>query len=705
MNNPFKFLDSYTREDREIFFGRDQEIEEMYQKVFSSKILLIYGISGTGKTSLINCGLANKFEDSDWLPVNIRRGSDINKSLWDELNKVALTPISVKSGDSGNKRPSITAALQSIYLDHFKPVYLIFDQFEELFIFGDQKEREEFIGLVKKVVDSDIQCKFLFSIREEYLAWITEFESVISEFLLNRIRIEKMTRQHAVQVIEGPCRVYDIELEAGFPESLLDKLNPDGNEIELTYLQVFLDKIFRLAQQNKPGLKGNEINPDDTVSNADIRGLMFDKTLLDQSGDVSDLLGSFLEDQIKLLDEPDSGLTILKAFVSMQGTKKQVTEEEITDFARTLGKRIDQEVLTELIQTFINLRILRDKDENDRFELRHDSLAAKIFEKITLVEKELLEVRHFIENAQQTYEKRNILLSDKDLKYLQVYEDRLYLEGELQEFVELSKKAIYAKRKQFNTILRISLAGFILVVAAIGYYYYRSTTETRKTEQVAKSLLQSEIAPELAFRTAMYAYWRDTTSSISHFAILKAYDKLLDRGPYFDSVTNNDYDPYKRIFDFKPCDAEIVNATFSRDGNLICGWLEDNSIKVWDVKGKNLLSIDGSGSPILALLLSGNKDYLAVVHSDSSGKVWNINGDKVFDFQVATNPVWNQNLISFSNHGRYLAVAGSDNGIIIYELNGQERNTSAWEVIPGRSIIFPSPLTAGSWPVHQTIQR
>jgi hypothetical protein len=24
--SPFKFLDSYTREDREIFFGRDQEI-------------------------------------------------------------------------------------------------------------------------------------------------------------------------------------------------------------------------------------------------------------------------------------------------------------------------------------------------------------------------------------------------------------------------------------------------------------------------------------------------------------------------------------------------------------------------------------------------------------------------------------------------------------------------------------------------------
>ena len=93
MNSPFKFLDSYAREDREIFFGRDREIEELYQKVFESKILLVYGISGTGKTSLINCGLANKFEESDWLPISIRRGKDINESLKSEIRKASITKL------------------------------------------------------------------------------------------------------------------------------------------------------------------------------------------------------------------------------------------------------------------------------------------------------------------------------------------------------------------------------------------------------------------------------------------------------------------------------------------------------------------------------------------------------------------------------------------------------------------------------------
>ena len=35
MKSPFKFLDSYTKEDREIFFGREKEINEFTQIIFS----------------------------------------------------------------------------------------------------------------------------------------------------------------------------------------------------------------------------------------------------------------------------------------------------------------------------------------------------------------------------------------------------------------------------------------------------------------------------------------------------------------------------------------------------------------------------------------------------------------------------------------------------------------------------------------------
>ncbi|MCU0462204.1 MAG: hypothetical protein MUF36_09360 [Bacteroidales bacterium] len=447
--NPFKFLDSFTKDDREIFFGRDKEIEELHSRVFESKILLVYGTSGTGKSSLINCGLANKFNDSDWLPVSVRRGTDINRSLFDALAKNAITKSPFeKKGSSGGTAYNLEKLLRSVWLDHFRPVFLIFDQFEELFIFGSKEEKNELIKNVAKVVESDIQCRFIFSIREEYLAGVTEFERVIPAFLSNRIRIEKMTRQNAIQTIEGPCRINNIDVEPGFAEALLEKLNPDSPEVELTWLQIFLDKIMKLAEGDD-----HSIN-------------RFTAGLLEKAGDVKDILGQFLEEQISKLDDPEAGLVVLKAFVSSKGTKHQITEEQVLEYTNTFGKNIGNETVRELIQKFIKLRILRDKNEDGMYELRHDSLASKIYEKITIVEKELLEVKSFIENAYANYEKRGLLLKDEDLNYIAPYEDNLFLNEKSLRFIEESRNEFRrARRRRLNyAIAAVSVIIILLTI-------------------------------------------------------------------------------------------------------------------------------------------------------------------------------------------------------------------------------------------------
>jgi len=306
MQSPFKFLDSYTRDDRNVFFGRDREIEALYQKVFESKILLVYGVSGTGKSSLIHCGLASKFNESDWLPVNIRRGRDINEATLMELQKASLTEVSADL----NKPKWMSKLIRSLYLDHFKPVYLVYDQFEELMIFGSKTEKQQFVQSVKVVVDSDLQCRFLFVIREEYLAGITEFERIIPEILGNRVRIEKMGFENARQAIEGPCRIAGIEVEEGFSENMLNRLTSGGGEIELTYLQVFLDRLYKQATGN------GEHKQVPAFTNA----------LVDNCGNVKDLLGDFLDEQVKSFENSDLAMTMLKSLVSGKGTKKQSTQ-------------------------------------------------------------------------------------------------------------------------------------------------------------------------------------------------------------------------------------------------------------------------------------------------------------------------------------------------------------------------------------------
>ncbi len=468
--SPYKFLDSYSKEDRDIFFGRDKEIDELYSRVFESKILIIYGTSGTGKSSLINCGLANKFNDSDWLPVTVRRGTDINRSFNESLERVALNDYSSgRKATTGNKSGDILKIIRSIYLDHFKPLFLIFDQFEELFIFGNNREKEELIENVRQVIDSELQCRFIFSVREEYLAGLTDFEKVIPSFLSNRVRIEKMTRQNAIQVIDGPCRFNGIKVESGFAEMVLDKLNQGSAEIELTWLQVYLDNLFRIGSRNGENISG------------------LTKGLIERTGDVKDLLGAFLEEQISRLDDPELGMVVLKSFVSVKGTKQQITGDEVIGYSKSLGKNIDGGKIRELIQEFIRLRILRDKDENGRYELRHDSLATKIYEEITMVEKELLEIRLFLENSFNNYEKRHLFLSEEDLKYIAPYEEKLFLNDRITKFISQSKREIHKVRRRRQNILATAAVILISILSFFTFWALRERNKAVEQQQLAET--------------------------------------------------------------------------------------------------------------------------------------------------------------------------------------------------------------------------
>ena len=87
IRQPFKFLDSYTREDKNIFFGRENETDEIFRKFYSGKLLLVYGKSGTGKSSIINCGLISKIPQEDIYAINIRCGKRAYDNFVSEIKK------------------------------------------------------------------------------------------------------------------------------------------------------------------------------------------------------------------------------------------------------------------------------------------------------------------------------------------------------------------------------------------------------------------------------------------------------------------------------------------------------------------------------------------------------------------------------------------------------------------------------------------
>jgi hypothetical protein len=106
--------------------------------ICSVKHLLVYGPSGAGKTSLIECGLRNQFSDADWFAVSIRRGSNMTASVFARINEALHEKIALDPQTKLPRNPDFDfgEAIENLFAERYQPVYLLFDLFEELLIFG-----------------------------------------------------------------------------------------------------------------------------------------------------------------------------------------------------------------------------------------------------------------------------------------------------------------------------------------------------------------------------------------------------------------------------------------------------------------------------------------------------------------------------------------------------------------------------------------
>src|SRR5258708_10109068 len=58
--NPFPGLRPFTQEEDYLFFGREEQTLELLQRLGSNRFVAVVGTSGSGKSSLVRCGLLSE---------------------------------------------------------------------------------------------------------------------------------------------------------------------------------------------------------------------------------------------------------------------------------------------------------------------------------------------------------------------------------------------------------------------------------------------------------------------------------------------------------------------------------------------------------------------------------------------------------------------------------------------------------------------
>lgn len=512
-DSPMKFLNPYNKGDKKIFFGRDKEIRELYSFVNKNRIVLIYGQSGTGKTSIVQCGLANEFELTEWNPFFLRRGLDINDSILNALADKNLSPdaddleamknrLFPVQSDQENTNLSeagrysdqdikiitdIAARLQNATKYYMRPVYLIFDQFEELLILGREEEKLRFIKIVKVLLSglTAADCHIIIIMREEFFAWLDSFEREIPGIVDRRLRIEPMRRPETAEVIRLTCKAFNITLQE--PDHNIDQiissLSKHGNA-ELPYLQVYLDQFWKddFKRTYEWGYTGEEEFPPLEFTTAEITEFgkikdVMHRFLIEQKG-------IFLSEAKKMeMEIPETFIDdFLDCFVNEHGTKKPLpfTMSNGNYYFPEAGKTVllnsSEQLINFSIEFLLKSQIIRNDGHN--FELGHDSLAKLIEQRRDSKIQHLNRIRIMISHHHKYEEVIPYELVRKWEPYLNV----LHLKKEEHDYFLVYRDAADRKDKETRNKLRktiikaavgVSLAVFVLFLS-VGFLFRNS---------------------------------------------------------------------------------------------------------------------------------------------------------------------------------------------------------------------------------------
>jgi len=440
---PFKFLDAYSAADRPLFFGRDNEIRDLYARFYRSRVLLVYGESGTGKTSLIECGLRSEIPAEEALFVTVRTAQDPFEAVRWALHRVL-----------GYEEPAagFSQQVRAVIEQKNKTLVLVFDQFEEFFLFQPASVRQAFAQAVRDGLDQNGNFRLVIGLREEYLARATELEPYWPGLFRNRLWIRHLARTDAEAAIVGPCEICGVTLEEELVPHILADLSGGSGEVELPIFQVVLDSLYRKALAETPA------HPRLTLG------------AYRELGQVQTILGRFLEERVQSYTEAtEAARQILKALVTAEGTRQWGTLSDVALRAKQFGPELADDRVAELLRRLIDDRLVREDPDQHWYELRHDALAQQIRQWMSGLEQELADLRQTLESRLREYQRHGRLLEVDLLTSLAPYENRLALRGELAELVELSKRR--ARRHQrlrfwagatvFTVVLAFGLFSFV----------------------------------------------------------------------------------------------------------------------------------------------------------------------------------------------------------------------------------------------------
>lgn len=412
--HPFIGLEYFKKQHAAIFFGRGAQIRQLYNYVTGiHPIILFYGESGVGKSSLLDAGLLPRLE-KDYTVQYLRR--DATKGLTATLIQALQA-----AGADTVKPIALLETWCGIETKAHRPLIIILDQAEEAFTQPLKKghpeagrELEVFLEALQGIFDQTdqrLKGKLILSYRKEYHPEIRE---TFQKFSLPYagMFLQQLDRKGIMEAVEGLTRSphtqakYHLEIEKSakgdLAETIAVDLLADQKSALAPVLQILLTKRWHAAVQENP------------------EAPRFTLSLYQQLKNEGIAMDEFLKQQMEQLRQWNNevvasglALDLLQVHTTPLGTAGACAQ---TKLQQAYSHR--QDVLDTLLVKCKGLYILinSQQTQNASTRLAHDILAPVIMREYQNSDKPGQRAARILNSKLSNYRADEALLDDADLK-------------------------------------------------------------------------------------------------------------------------------------------------------------------------------------------------------------------------------------------------------------------------------------------------
>jgi len=250
LSNPFPGLRPFTQDEDYLFFGREEQTIKLLQRLGGNRFVAVVGTSGSGKSSLVRCGLLSQLLGGKMLgagaaweiavthpggnPLVLLTDALLEADLYDRAKEHARENLLATLSRS---HFGLVEAVKQADLGEGTNFLLVVDQFEEIFRFHEagqtqQEAANEFVSLLlEAVAQKEVPIYVVLTMRSDFIGECGQFEGLAEMVNRGEFLIPRLNREQYKRVIEGPIKVAGGQIAPRLLQRLLNDLGQQADQL------------------------------------------------------------------------------------------------------------------------------------------------------------------------------------------------------------------------------------------------------------------------------------------------------------------------------------------------------------------------------------------------------------------------------------------------------------------------------------------